>query len=67
MMCVCVVLGEADVCAGVHEGTTLFVFVCFLFFIFYKISFQGRLAKRDNALGPEWTDDKCVHFMTTKA
>lgn len=56
------VLGEADVCTGVHASTTLFVFV-----LLYKFSIQGRLAKRDNALGPEWTDDKCVYFMTTKA
>lgn len=68
MVCMFVVLGDVDVCARMHVCTRLRLYLCvFVIFSLYKCSIQGRPKKRDNGLGPGWTDDECVHFMTTKA
>lgn len=62
------VLGDVDVCTTMHVCASLCLYLCvFVIFPLYKFSIQGRPEKRDNGLGPGWTDDECVHFMTTKA
>lgn len=67
--CVCLLSLRMLMCALVSMSARVSVCICAccLFFLLYKFSIQGRLEKRDNGLGPGWTDDECVHFMTTKA
>lgn len=55
-VCVCILYVCARAC----------VFVIIILWL-YKFSTQGRRRMRDNGVGPGWTDDECVHFMTTKA
>lgn len=49
----------------------LCVFVIFIYFFpplrFINFPFKVVRRRRDNGLGPGWTDDECVHFVTTKA
>lgn len=69
MVCMFALLGDVDVCTSMHVCGRLCLYLCVfvIFFSLYKFSIQGRPEKRDNGLGPGWTDDECVHFMTTKA
>ena len=49
------------------------VFVIFIYLFFFSplcfINFPFKVVRRrrDNGLSPGWTDDECVHFVTTKA
>ncbi len=62
------VLEDVDVCASMDVCVRLCLYLCVsVIFSLYKFSIQGHPEKRHNGLGPGWTDDECVHFMTTKA
>lgn len=61
-------LGDVDVWPSMPKCTWRHLHLCaFVFFALYKFFRSRSSEEEDNGAGPRWTDDECVHLMTTKA